>query len=338
VSLKSGIGRLAGPGLGVVCADFDGDGWPDVFVANDAAANWLWINQRDGTFKEEAVLRGVAFNHLGQTQANMGVALGDVNGDGLLDLFVTHLNSEKHTLWQQGPRGVFQDKTGSAGLADPAWNATGFGTVMADFDLDGWLDLALVNGHIARRPNQAAGRLGAWGKYAERNQLFHNQGDGRFRDVSPSQPAFCEPANVGRGLCWGDVDNDGKIDLLVTTVGDRARLFKNVTQTAGHWLSIATAWPSPRDPGNAQLDRDAIGAEITVRAGGRRWVRLINPADSYQCSSDRIAHFGLGAAERIDTISVLWPDGNREDFPGMTADQRITLRKGRGMKQSSPLP
>src|SRR5262249_26462987 len=134
VTVKSGLGGLPGPGLGVVCADFNGDGWPDIFVANDAQANRLWINQKDGTFAEEAVLRGVAYNRMGHAEAGMGVALGDVDGDGLLDLFVTHLTEETHTLWRQGPRGLFQDRTAFAGLAAPRRRGTGFGTAMADFD------------------------------------------------------------------------------------------------------------------------------------------------------------------------------------------------------------
>src|SRR5207244_10555535 len=133
---------------GVVCADFDGDGWPDIFIANDGAANHLWINQRNGTFKEQAVERGVAFNAMGRAEANMGVALGDVDGDGLFDLYVTHLTEEINTLWRQGPVGMFHDQTGPAGLANPRWRGTGFGTVFGDFNHDGALDLALVNGRI----------------------------------------------------------------------------------------------------------------------------------------------------------------------------------------------
>ena len=334
VSLKSGIAKLAGPSLGVLCADFNGDGWPDIFVANDSRPNWLWINQRDGTFKEEAVTRGVATNYMGQAQANMGVALGDVDGDGLFDLFVTHLNSEKHTLWKQGPRGLFQDKTGAAGLANLAWNGSGFGAVLADFDLDGRLDLAFVNGHIARRKNYVEDpKLGPhWSKYAERNQLFRNQGDGVFEDVSQASPALCGTPNVGRGLCWGDIDGDGKIDLLVTTIAGPAKLLRNIAKTPGHWLAIEAMLPNPKHPDDPRRDRDAYGAEIVVRAGERRWLRLINPADSYQCSSDRIAHFGLGPVERVDAIEILWPDGARELCPGGSADRRVTLRKGQGKK------
>src|SRR5262249_3477675 len=137
VTLKSGLGRLTGPGLGVVCADFNGDGWPDILIANDGKPNHLWINQKDGTFKEEAVLRGLAVNGLGQAQAGMGVALGDVDGDGLFDILVTHLGGEQLTLWRQSPRGLFRDVSGAAGLTNPRWRATGFGICLADFDNDG---------------------------------------------------------------------------------------------------------------------------------------------------------------------------------------------------------
>jgi hypothetical protein len=324
--MKAGLGRLSGPGLGVFCADFNGDGWPDIFVANDARPNHLWINQRDGTFKEEAVARGIAYNAMGKAEANMGIAIGDVDGDGLFDVFVTHLTDETNTLWKQGPRGMFQDRTVGLGLANPRWRGTGFGTVLADFDHDGVPDLALVNGRVKRPTATAATGSGAassfWGPYAERNQLFANEGNGRFRDISPHNGPFCGSASVSRGLVCGDIDGDGALDLLVTSISSPARLYRNVAPKQGHWLMIRALDPA--------LRRDAYGAEITVRANGRRWVRLINPGYSYLCSNDPRAHFGLGKASRVDEIEVLWPDGSAEVFSGRAADQIVELRKGEG--------
>jgi hypothetical protein len=328
VTVPSGLGRCAGPGLGVVCADFDGDGWPDIFVANDGAPNHLWLNQRDGTFREAAVVQGVAYNVMGHSEAGMGVALGDVNGDGLFDLFVTHLTEETNTLWRQGPRGLFRDLTVASGLASPRWRGTGFGTVLADFDQDGALDLAVVNGRIKRGPALDNPALGPhWGRYAERNQLFANDGSGYFRDLSEANPPLCGTPNVARGLAWGDVNGDGAIDLLVTTVAGRARLYRNVAPKRGHWLLVRAVDPD--------LKRDAYGAEVTVRAAGKTWVRLINPAGSYLCSSDVRAHFGLGRAARVDGLQVLWPDGTAEAFPGRRADQAVVLLKGKG-KPAAP--
>jgi hypothetical protein len=331
VTLESGLGRIPGPGLGVVCADFDGDGWPDIFVANDGEANRLWINQRNGAFKEEAALRGVAYSGMGFALAGMGVAYGDVDGDGLMDVFVTHLREETHTLWKQGPRGLFLDRTAGTGLTRPHWQGTGFGTVLADFDLDGHLDLAVVNGHVARNNTIADVGLGShWGWYTDRNQLFANDGKGRFVDVSQRNNAFCGRFNIARGLAWGDIGNDGKIDLLVATVADRARLYRNVVPTNGHWLMVRTRLPSPRDPRDPRLDRDALGAEVTVQTGQQHWLRLIHAASSYLSSSDPRAHFGLGDSDRVDRIMVRWPDGVREEFAGTKADCQVDVRKGQG--------
>lgn len=339
VSLSSGIGKRPGPGLGIVCGDFNGDGWPDILVANDRQANYLWINQKDGTFKEEGLVRGLAYNAEGQAQANMGVALGDVDGDGLFDVFITHLTEETHTLWRQNPVGLFQDRTGAAGLASTRWRGTGFGTVMADFDQDGAPDLAVANGRVLHGqppPNISAvarEQLGPfWLPYAERNQLLLNDGKGAFRDVSPANIPFCGIPGVFRGLAGGDLDGDGAIDLLVTSIAGPARLFRNVAPNRGHWLIVRALDPA--------LHRDAYGAEITVHAGGRRWKGWLNPGSSFLCSNDPRVHFGLGAAERVEEIEILWPDGAVERFDGRPADQSVELRKGAGhaveRKKQSP--
>jgi hypothetical protein len=330
VTLRAGLGQTPGPGLGVLCADFNGDRWPDLLIANDGRPNHLWVNQKDGTFKEEAVMRGVAYNNMGKAEANMGIALGDVDGDGLLDLFVTHLSGEKHRLWKQGPRGQFRDQTFAAGLAKSGWHGTGFGTVLADFDHDGALDLAFVNGRVERvkdtapEPATVAALGPFWGLYGERNQLFVNDGTGRFRDISPHNPAFCGTPGVYRGLAWGDLDGDGALDLVVTCVAGPARVFRNVAPKRGHWLLVRALDPA--------LHRDAYGAEVTVKAGERRWLGLINPGSSYLCSNDPRAHFGLGPVAAVEALQVVWPDGTEEAFPGCPADRVVVLRKGEGRR------
>ncbi len=324
VTVKSGLARLPSNGLGVLCADFNGDHWPDIFVANDGKANHLWINQKDGTFTEEAATRGVAFTGMSHPAANMGIAWGDVTGDGLPDLFVTHLLTEDHTLWRQGPAGKFQDRTVAAGLTGAHWRGTGFGTALADFDLDGSLDLVLANGAIGRLRQGRAGPAADdfWADYRQRSQFFVNDGHGRFRDASLDNPALCGPAMVARALAVGDVFNCGSVDLLITQVSGPARLLRNVAPRRGSWLEVRAIDP--------RLHRDAYGAEVKVWVGERCWVRWINPGYSYLASCDPRAHFGLGPVERYDRVRVVWPDGLAEEFPGGPANRHLELRRGEG--------
>jgi hypothetical protein len=322
VSFESGIGRLAAAGLGVACADFDGDGWCDIFVANDGHPNRLWVNKKDGTFADEAVSRGVAYSEMGKAYAGMGVAVGDVNNDCLLDLYVTHLGSELNNLWRQGPRGQFRDKTAEAKLASTKWRGTGFGTLMADFDNDGWLDIAVGNGRVFRGGDAKDTGMGYWETYLEKNQIFANDGTGKFRDISTANKAFCGHWNVARGLVCADIDNDGAPDLLVAPLGGKARLFRNVAPDRGHWLKVR--------PFDSKLNRDAHGAEVRVRTVAGEQVRVANPAESYLCSGSPVPHFGLGAADGYEAVTVTWPDGAREVFPGGAADRVVTLRRGEG--------
>jgi hypothetical protein len=319
---KSGLGEAQSPGLGVVCADFNHDGWDDIFVANDQRPNRLWINGQNGKFEDQALLLGVALNGVGRAGASMGTAWGDIDGDSLADLFVTKLDIEPHTLWRQNPAGLFKDGTIAAGLAG-AKRSTGFGTVLADFDHDGDLDLAIVNGSVLALdpvPNEALPPF--WRSYAEPGALFANEGPGRFVSVAADNPDFCGVAEVGRSLCAGDIDNDGDVDLLATTTAGPARLYRNVAERNGHWLIIRAIDPA--------LSRDAYGAIITVIAGKRSWQRLVNPGTSYQCSHDPRAHFGLGETHEIDEIRVRWPGGPAEVFAGGNVDRLLTLKKGEG--------
>jgi hypothetical protein len=328
-SFASGIGRLPGPGLGVVCADFEGTGRPSIFVANDGMANRLWINKGNGTFVDEALSRGVGYSGTGNAYAGMGVAIGDVFNRGMLDLYVTHLGHETNTLWKQGPkRGQFTDHTAQAGLLGTRWRGAGFGTVMADFDRDGSLDIAIVNGRVNQVGPAHGEELGFWSAYAERNQLLANDGQGKFRDISQSNKALCGRWNVARGLVCLDFDDDGAPDLLVTTIGDRARLFRNVAPSAGHWLTVRALQPTP----DRKAHRDAYGAEVRVRVEGKEYLRLVNPAESYLCSSSPVVHFGLGKAATYQSILVTWPDGERrtELFEGGKADRPVILRRGEG--------
>ena len=327
VTVKSRIGERPGPGLGVAVFDCDGDGWPDVFVANDGKPNHLWINKRDGTFAEEAVSRGVAYTGMGHAFAGMGVALGDLDNDGLLDLYVTHLTSETNTLWRQGPRGQFRDVSANWGLNATKRRGTGFGTLAADFDNDGFPDIAVVNGRVSREPvpKDKPGLAPHWVPYAERNQVFANTGSGKFKDVSHNSPALCGYDTVARGLACGDVDGDGALDLLVTAVGEKARVLKGVAPGRGHWVAVRAFDPT--------ANRDAIGAEVVAVAGGVRRVRIVAGSDSYLSAGPLVAHFGLGTATAVDAFEVAWPDGTRETFPGGPADRKLELRKGAGQKK-----
>lgn len=332
VSKAAGIHAKASPGLGALCADFTDDGWQDIFVTNDGQPNHLWVNQKNGTFTEEAVPRGVAHNFLGKAQANMGIGVGDADGNGLLDLYVTHLTEEGNILWAQESPGVFRDVTAKTDLARVVTRATGFGTTLSDFDNDGDPDIAVGNGRIARskhyKPDPKLDEeLGHWAPYAERNTLLENNG-GKFADISVSSPALCGTPNVARGLMVGDLDNDGGQDLVLCLIDRPIQVLRNSHPSRGNWLIIRAIDP-------ALGGRDMYGAVVTVEAGAKQRVQVVAPSYSYLTSNDPRVHFGLGTSSTVDRIRITWPDGTSEMFDGGNANRIMTLAKGSGSSSTN---
>lgn len=321
VTEAAGIGAAIGPGLGVVCADFDGDGWPDIYVANDGAAAHLWINQRNATFKERSLLSGTAYNAEGMPQAGMGVAAGDFDNDGDEDIFKTNLTNEGCNLYVNDGHGNFYDASVEFGLFRPTFPYTGFGTEWFDYDNDGRLDLFIANGAV----NRIESLRGSPFPFNQINQLFHNEGEGKkFREMTGvAGPAFAI-SEVSRGAAFGDIDNDGSIDIVVTNNNGPARLLLNQTHSLkrNHWLLIRLE--------AAHGNRFGIGAKIEVRQRGRKLLRRAHTDSSYLSANDVRVHFGLGEDARIEGLIVYWPDGKIEEWDGIQADRIVTIRQGTG--------
>ncbi len=309
-------------GLGVVCADFTADGLVDLYVANDGEANRLWVNSGSGTFYDEAIMRGLAFNTQGKAEASMGVTVGDVDRDGELDLFMTHFHRETNTLYVASSYGIFSDATDSSGFAGIDLPFTGFGCGFFDFDHDADLDIALVNGRVMRGAVQPGANIGRfWNPYAEPNLLFENDGNGQFSNVGDQGGNFTSQVEVSRGLAFGDIDRDGDLDFVVGNIWGTPRVFRNDAPSPGtHWLSIRAMTGK----------RDAIGARVTVVTAKTKFIGLVLPAYSYLSSSDFKAHFGLGELESVEAIEVVWPDGTHERFDVPGIDRVLTVRQGEG--------
>ncbi len=331
VTQQAGIAAMPGRGLGVVCLDLTGDGWVDFYVANDGEVNQLWVNQTDGTFSEEAIVRGIAFNAYGQPEGSMGIAVGDLNGDMRADLFATHLSGETNTLYITTPYAVFVDMTEVSGFAGHDLLFTGFGCGFLDFDNDADLDIALVNGRVKRGAILDGANVGEfWNFYAEPNLLFQNSRTGTehtgknvtFNDVSSLAPDFTGPVEVSRGMAFGDIDRDGDIDMVVSNLDNRIRLFRNDTPMSDNNYLFVRA---------ITQNRDALGAQVTLRTESHTLTSYILPGTSYLSSSEPSAHFGLGTIAAVVAIEVRWTDGNREKFPGSAANRRVTVYQGAGV-------
>lgn len=320
VTAESGIGAAFGNGLGVTTGDFNSDGWIDIFVANDGTENQLWINQRDGTFKDMALTAGVAYNADGVAQAGMGVTAGDFDNDGDEDLFITHLARETNTLYVNDGKAVFHDATIPFGVSKFSFPGTGFGSQWFDYDNDGFLDLFIANGAVTMVESQR----GSPYPYRQRNQLFHNE-SGRFlRDVTLAAGPALELSGVGRGAAFGDIDKDGDIDIVMTNNHGPARLLLNETGSRRHWLQVSLQ--------SGQGNRYAIGARVGMfRKGQKPLWRRVQAGGSYLSSSDIRVHFGLGdSTTNPESVIVEWPGGEAEIWKDISIDKLMILRQGTG--------
>lgn len=319
-----GIAEKVGNGLGVIAADFDGDGWTDLYVANDQQPNHLWRHR--GTdelhFENSALLAGVGLNREGKAEASMGVDAGDIDGDGDLDLFLTHLNGETNTLYTNQGEGLFGDSTISLGLAIPSRPWTGFGTGFFDFDGDGWLDLFVGNGAVTAREDLLVGKDPF--PFHQPNQLYRNLEGQGFEDVTDSGGAAFELSEVTRGAAFGDLDNDGDTDIVLLNNRGPVRLLLNEVGQRNPWLGLRLL--------DAKGRRDQLGAEVeVVLPGGRTLWRRVHTDGSYASANDPRVLVGLGTASGIQEVKVRWPDGQRESFNALAPGRYHTVLQGTGI-------
>jgi enediyne biosynthesis protein E4 len=323
VSTHSGVARYRGNGLGVAVTDIDEDGWPDIFVANDNMPNFLFHNQRNGTFTEIAGLAGVSVASDGKARAGMGAAFADFAGNGRPGLIVTNLESEMHSLFVNLGNRLFSDVTVHSGVGPATRPYVGFGVAFLDYDNDTQLDIAIANGNVMAN----AGLMRAGAKYAQRNLLLRNAGRRFVNMKSEAGPGFA-PEMVSRALAAGDIDNDGDLDLLITNNGAAANLLLN-DGGSGNALLVRVI--------GTKSNADGIGATLTLTTGERRQRRDVQSGSSYLSQNDFRVHFGLGEADRADRLEVRWSSGLTDVIENLTANHVVTVREGRGVVSRVPL-
>jgi hypothetical protein len=336
---KAGITRADGNGLGVSIGDYDSDGWPDIYVANDATPNQLWMNRHDGTFEDMGPLSGTAYNAAGRPEGSMGIASGDYDRDGDDDLVVTNIVGETFVLYENDGSGGFEDRRAAVGLASPTAMMTGFGADWFDADNDGWLDLFIANGSVNVIPSLRA----TPNPFRQRNQLFTTKPGAGFRvpgsgsrgtgtgrsgparmatltEITGSAGPGLELLEVSRGAAFGDVDLDGRVDVLVTNNAGLVRLLRNVTTAAGHWLRLRLTQPA--------TNRRALGATVRLDVEGEGpVVRRVHSGGSYLSASDDRLSLGLGSSSSPVTVTVTWPDGKIQRVTGLSVDREHTIAR-----------
>jgi len=320
VTAKALVGGEYGPALGVATADFDSDGWLDIYVANDNHDNLLWMNQRNGTFRNTALSSGAALTSEGKAEASMGVDAGDFDNDGDEDLFITELTGEGSNLYVNDGTAVFEDQSARSGLGALSLPYTGFGTAWFDFDNDGWLDIMAVNGTIAAI--EALRRANDPFPLRQRKQLFRNLANGQFEEVADRAGAAFQLSEVGRGAAFGDIDNDGDVDVLVGNDAGPTRLLINNVGDRKHWLGLRLV---------GERKRDMYGARVAVLRGkGSTLWRRARADGSYASANDPRVVVGLGDSTEAPTVRVIWPSGRVEEWARVAIDRYTTLIEGSG--------
>jgi hypothetical protein len=315
VSAAAGVADARGYfGLGVAWFDYDDDGWLDLYVANDSTPSLLYQNQKNGTFKEVAFPQGVAVSDDGGEQGGMGLAIGDFDRSGRLSIFKTNFAEEHNNLYRnEGTH--FTDVAFRSGTGASSLPYVGWGTAFFDYDNDGWPDIIVGNGHVYPQLDQA--KLGASAPYRQRRLLYHNLGGGKFAEVAQEfGPVLAEP-RVSRGVAVGDLDEDGRLDVVINDLDGRPQVLHNELAPVGHWLKVKLTGKG--------RNTNAIGALITVRAAGAAQLHVVRSGTSYLSQCDMRAHFGLGAATQADSIEVRWPDGTTTKLETVKADQVVTI-------------
>ena len=319
VTATSGVFDSSSKSLGVALVDYDQDGWPDIFVANDTQPNKLYRNLRNGTFRDVALAAGVALSQDGRARAGMGVDAADIDGSGRASLAVTNFDNEMIGLYQpQGP-GTFVDVATRSGVGAASRTRLGFGCVFADLDLDGALDLVVANGHIDETVRHIRGNVG----YAQAPLLFLNQGNASFRDVAGLVGGGFDTPRVGRGLAVGDFDGDGDLDVLMTTNNGPAVLFRADQSSGNRGVRFTLV--------GTESNRDAIGATVRIVHGGTSQTRVVRSGSSYLSQSELPVTFGVGRRDLIDRVAITWPNGRTEDFAKIATGRQYVCTEGKGI-------
>jgi len=319
VSLRSGVGKKPGNGLGIVTFDYDNDGWQDIFIANDSMANFLFHNNRDGTFTEVGYLAGVAVSMDGKPEAGMGADAADTTGDGRMDLVVTHLDMQLARLYRNLGSQMFDDETLSSKIGYATYHSSGFGARFLDYDNDGACDLFIANGHVLDNISLYHPDV----RYAEPKFMFRNTGHGIFENVSAGLGVDFARPRVSRGAAIGDFDNDGDLDILVNNNGERPQLLRNDGGNANHWLEILLI--------GTRSNRDGVGARLKLTAGDLTIYEQRKGGMSYQAAQDPRLHFGLGNRVKVDSLEILWPSGAVTRLAHLPADRILAVKEGEGV-------
>jgi len=324
VSERSGIAKAAGSyPMTAVAADYDDDGWPDVYVACDSTPSWLFRNQKDGTFRQEGLERGVALSEDGMEQAGMGIAAADYDLDGSLDILKTHFSDDTNVLYRNDGKGYFEDATIRSGLGVET-RYVGWGAGIVDLDNDGLPDLFVVTGSVYPEVEK---QLPAY-PFRTPRLVFRNLGNGRFEELIEEAGSGVAATHTSRGCAFGDFDNDGDVDVVVVNMNEPPSLLRNDVSGGGHWLKVLLV--------GTTSNRSAIGARVTARFGEKSQAQEVQAQSSFYSTNDRRLHFGLGTAAQAE-LTIRWPSGAAEKIPNVEADQLVVVREGAGVERRQKL-